>query len=362
MRWPTAIMAVVIFVAGCQGSNPNRLVDPFLGRQRIPAPRTGWFNQADPYYSETRQAAAPSPDSQYSPPGGTFRFQGSRVGAEKSAPAWNPKSADQTLAAHQPGDTISIPESARRPAPLPALAQASRPSEGAPGPDQRSTRPQRVVTGNPAIRQASDEASLEVSTPSGLTGRSPVVRTIQPLTRRPAPSSRTHTPMTKRMPTRAPRRPDSGGRLIDITELPEYRAGASRSPTPAGRSPKAAAVRLVSGTESGGQEAVKRAVATESSDEGFAPASHYGYDPEYKWLRGRLEYSQIDRRWKLRYIPIDGQTDRFGGSVILEKTDLLSGYQRGDYVEVQGQVGRSNADKGGFAPEYHVTRIRLLDR
>ncbi len=91
----------------------------------------------------------------------------------------------------------------------------------------------------------------------------------------------------------------------------------------------------------------------------FTPQPNYGHDPDYKFLRGKLEYSQIDRRWKLRYIPIDGRTDRYGGSVVLPDTSLLSGCERGDFIEVRGQIGRHDPKKG-FAPTYQADEVKRL--
>lgn len=91
------------------------------------------------------------------------------------------------------------------------------------------------------------------------------------------------------------------------------------------------------------------------------PANHasYGHDPDYAWLKGRLEYSNIDRRWKLRYIPIDGETDSHGGSVVLADSELLTGFASGDFIAVQGKLGGRSST--AFAPDYEVTRIKRLD-
>ena len=93
---------------------------------------------------------------------------------------------------------------------------------------------------------------------------------------------------------------------------------------------------------------------------GFAPQSNYSHDATYEKLRGRLEYSQLDRRWKLRYIPIDSETDQYGGSVILPDPTVLHGCERGDFVEVEGRLSRQNSTKKGFAPEYKVTKVKRL--
>ena len=94
----------------------------------------------------------------------------------------------------------------------------------------------------------------------------------------------------------------------------------------------------------------------------FTPSTKYGHADNHSWLKGRLEYSQARRCWKLRYIPIDGETDRFGGSVILQKTSLLSGYERGDYVEVKGRLSDDAKTAGDYAPDYEITQIKRIGR
>jgi hypothetical protein len=87
-----------------------------------------------------------------------------------------------------------------------------------------------------------------------------------------------------------------------------------------------------------------------------APAG-FAYDPNYRWLRGKLERSRSSGQWKLRYIPIDGQTDRFGGSVVLESSEQLESLQSGEWVTAYGQV--AGEPERGFAPTYRLERIEL---
>jgi hypothetical protein len=68
------------------------------------------------------------------------------------------------------------------------------------------------------------------------------------------------------------------------------------------------------------------------------PLGDYGYSTDYRRLRGRLEYLEKEQCWKLRYIPIDGATDQYGGSVVLEQSGALAGFRRGDLVEVRGEL------------------------
>lgn len=88
----------------------------------------------------------------------------------------------------------------------------------------------------------------------------------------------------------------------------------------------------------------------------------YSYDPAYGWLRGRLEYSEVARRWKLRYIPIDGRVDQYGGSVVLGESTLLSGRQKGDFVEVRGRLLTGENGHWGYAPVYQVAQLRPIGR
>ncbi len=137
------------------------------------------------------------------------------------------------------------------------------------------------------------------------------------------------------------------GRPIDIMDLP-----------PASDN----SVRQVSATfeikDPVGQNA--RTPAQNLVSESPASPSLYSYDPQYGWLRGRLEYSQIDHHWKLRYIPVDGVTDQYGGSVILGNTTVLSGYERGDSVEVRGTLTSTNPDNRTFSPTFEIQTIKRL--
>ncbi len=189
----------------------------------------------------------------------------------------------------------------------------------------------------------SGTSTAQVASSGTLAGRERVVRIIQP---RPKTSV-----------------------AIDIMDLPA--AGASPSRNAASKDSTASGFRLVSATEpiisdstadfvqptSAASHSTTKTV--EDTPTGFTPQPNYGHNPDYKQLRGKLEYSQIDRRWKLRYIPIDGRTDRYGGSVVLTDTSLLSGCERGDFIEVHGQIGRHDP-KRGFAPTYQADEVKRL--
>ena len=80
------------------------------------------------------------------------------------------------------------------------------------------------------------------------------------------------------------------------------------------------------------------AAAIEPVSAAAAESADYAFAPDYAWLRGRLEYSQSLAQWKLRYIPIDGKTDQFGGSVVLPNSPALEAFKPGDRVAVRGSL------------------------
>jgi len=142
-----------------------------------------------------------------------------------------------------------------------------------------------------------------------------------------------------------------------------------------------------------------------------APLGRYGHDDQYAWLRGRLEFTPIERQanpvgelesappldpegvtqpddtvsseagmelesvpeedgfWSLRYVSADGPPDQYGGRITLADASLLEGYEPGDYVAVAGELVSPTTDEsvGGDAnlssitPAYQVTEIRRLE-
>jgi len=96
--------------------------------------------------------------------------------------------------------------------------------------------------------------------------------------------------------------------------------------------------------------------AGESSDD-----ARFGHDATYRRLRGKLEYLQSSGDWKLRYIPIDGATDDYGGSVVISNPEALGHVTPGEYVAVEGEVIASAGD-GSFSPIFKLARaVPLAD-
>lgn len=127
---------------------------------------------------------------------------------------------------------------------------------------------------------------------------------------------------------------------VDIMDLP---------PThPAARSQTAQRI----ASSAGGGKVVRTSAAEPAS------ARRYAYSPDYTQLKGQLEYSLAERRWKLRYIPIDGETDSHGGSVVL-LSPPPEGLQAGDFVSVTGRLA-GKAATGEFAPAYQCDQTEHL--
>lgn len=97
-------------------------------------------------------------------------------------------------------------------------------------------------------------------------------------------------------------------------------------------------------------------------DRAYAAGSlRYDRAEDYSWLSGRLEYSPTGDQWKLRYIPIDGATDDYGGSVIVADEAAVRDYRSGSFVTVYGQVEGRNADARVFAPYYRVQSVESAE-
>ena len=90
------------------------------------------------------------------------------------------------------------------------------------------------------------------------------------------------------------------------------------------------------------------------------PASaRYGHAQDYTRLQGQLEYSASNRTWKIRYIPIHGQQDAYGGQFVLSDRSRLEAFQAGDYVTIEGAIVAADAaaDPIGSGPLYAPHRV-----
>ncbi len=333
MKRLLSLVIAVLVLAGCRGQSPPA-ADPFLGRTRVAPPGTQQVSGVpiDPYYQGAPQFVSPPTQ-----PRGTVAPRAMAPGTSYPLP---PSSGIQYRGTSAPA--IKIPRSAR-----PELDSAPptfatvRDFDGSA--TQSTSATQRIHT----TEDRTPTLAASPAPTSALAGRERVIRILPPRT----PSADTQ--RDRIGPVAGVSRPvHVPTRSIDIMDLPDATSRAVDS----------SGFRLVSGTERPNDGAVVRAVAESpgaAQRREPGPRTDYDYDSSYSRLRGRLEYSQADRRWKLRYIPVDGRTDDYGGSVILSDPTLLGGYERGDFVEVSGHMGRSDP-KQGFSPSYEVSEVRRL--
>lgn len=373
MRRPLAVIAAALLFCGCQGTSPGGApVDPFFGRTRIEPPRTGSVaapRAYDPYYSGTRQASIPQkpalqqsggvPRPQTSgawqPPGAG---QSSNSGALRLQNVSQPPPAQSSLAGsgQRQGDLVVVPLNARQGGTTsglaatqtaPAARTASTRNSAAPaGATATATDAQSTPSTLDAARRLASSV-YEQGRAAAVAGRERIIGVIEPRAKEMTSSAGTGSQATGVGTGAAqPWKPaTSGTRAVNITDLP-----------PPNRS---SAVQRATGSVHDGGVRLASAIE-ELPSETPARDPRYGCDPEYRWLKGRLEYSQVDRRWKLRYIPIDGTTDDFGGSVVLTDTPLLSGYERGDFVELHGRLLKPESTGKSFSAGYEIREIRRL--
>ncbi|OHB72732.1 MAG: hypothetical protein A2V70_15265 [Planctomycetes bacterium RBG_13_63_9] len=312
----TLVIALVVS-CGCSGQRPSAS-DPFiLGRTKVPPPATGAAsgNPSDPYYR--------------SPPTGTM--------PQTSLPQTSPP---QTSLPQTSPPQTSLPQTSPPRTSLVSDATSSHPRELS---DQWTTTPVTV----------SPKATPKTPAPAtvSLASRDPVIQVLRPRPNAADSSTQVRAQGSTITSTPAePRRLQPPSGAVDIMDLPK--AGTSNDSRRAESSSETDGFRLVSGTEDAGDS------ASDPSADSASPST-YGHASDYQWLRGKIEHSQIDNCWKLRYIPVDGATDEFGGSVVLPDPAVLSGYERGELVEIRGRIANPNPKKG-YAPTYEVAEIKRL--
>lgn len=327
MKGPLACLFTAMLCLGCQA--PPGAIDPFIGRQTVPPPGTGAPTSQPPgdnYYSNAPKTSATAGSSAardgYSPPGG-FGLQDSTV-------------ANRT-GASRPG--ASIPANS-------GGAGIGTPASTAPGKPKAGGAP--VKSANPGERPPANSSASRASPAAGFQVNSNPSRGL------PATTASTRNSST-------PSRSTTGsGATRDIMNLPDARP-ATRSPASrdsGGFRPPGSVTRANFEEDAADETAAGSTATRTPRRETVASPGAYSKDANYRWLKGKLEYSRIDDRWKLRYIPIDGDTDDYGGSVVLLGSRLLEGYKPGEYVTVNGTLGETDARGSGYAPTYTVDRVQ----
>jgi hypothetical protein len=88
------------------------------------------------------------------------------------------------------------------------------------------------------------------------------------------------------------------------------------------------------------------------------PAERFGYEPQYRWLRGQLQYTPTTGQWYLRYISPEGTPDSLGGSVPITNPYVLGNLQPGEYVSVEGRLDMLQLDAQSVIPAYTISVLQ----
>lgn len=336
------LVAVVLALAlgGCKGSDAKIPIDPFYGQTKIPPPGTGQISRRpanDPYYpyhaATNPQGAQPATTGlAASAPRAVPEASATRAVETKTAPA-------SQLASRRSGDLVEIPLTARRSAP----SNEAKTAAGSPAASIAANSHPR-----PAV--AASSAAAPTVSPAG---PARIVQTIAPRAEDPARQP----PAVYSPPGRAGSgAAGTSSASVDIMDLPPVGSGAKvrRDDWVQLASAVVPASHVAAGPASGGDQGV--AAARKKPD----LLGNFGYSTDYRRLRGRLEYLEKEQRWKLRYIPVDGVTDQYGGSVIFEECGPLAGFHRGDFVEVRGELAERSTQGKDFAPAYRITEVNAL--
>ena len=324
------LMIPVLFavsVLGCQGQDAHVPMDPFYGQTKIAPPGTGEITRrsaADPAYPHSA-AVAPANTSANSSP---------LTAAAASAPTAPPTrlASNTSSETNEPphvasGDRIAIPVSAHRELTTAELLAARS--------SQSSSEPQQP-SGAASSAAASDGLRAEPQ------------RFVQTLPQRQQAISPQSSTQTRSRSASAPITVRQGP--IDINDLPPADRGAVTI--------RDDRIQQASASEGDGSMTVRIPTRVDAR----ASSGRFGWADDYSRLRGQLEYLESDGRWKLRYIPVDKKVDEFGGSVVISDAGRLSGYERGDFVEVRGRIVEDAEEGKDFAPVYEISSIRSLDR
>lgn len=355
MKWLPAVLVAALLTAGCRTPAPT--FDPFAGRTTVPPPGTGTIDPAagQPYYQGAPPpGAAPTttyPDT--APPGGYGYPQGSldSTGAAALAGAEPRAAADGVV--HLNESAIRVPgDNEPRRIQLANAPNAIMPTTAAAAPLAMQSRAPVVLP-----RQASPSQPIPIqpqARPLAL-GSTPAARVAPAMQYAVAPVQFAPNVSTVDPCAGAPARFAPQG-PVEITQLP------ARTSHVAAQTPTLAA-RADTGFRAPTSRTAVQTVSHETPVEADfqPPVYRYGYESNYQWIKGELEYLRSTRTWKLRYIPIDGDTDEYGGSVEIANADLLAGYQPGDHVTLHGRITREPDDAGSFAPLYTIDRAAPLE-
>jgi len=349
MRWITCTVIVCVAI-GCRGQSSS-LTNPFLAPDRVPPPgtRTLQPGTAQPYYPGDPMPTTPgsttpgsgtnnnpygssSPNPNYSPPASPVTPPGNWNSQPVTPPTNNPYSPQSNNTQHWQGSpNATSPMVQVQPDSQSLRETANTHSNSPPGTD-------RTYTGSQSNSQFAN-TSGQWSSPDVLPPGAPQNNQANSRDNELQPASYDSSPANQ--PQRAV----------------QLRAVNSRE----GLSQSSDGFRAQGSTPSHQQQAFEASSSTlqppsqQESRNLQTNANRFGFDPQYRWLRGQLQYSPETGQWWLRYNPPQQATDPLGGALWIENPQVLGNLQPGDFVAVEGELANT-ADPSSAV--YTVTRLQ----
>lgn len=151
-------------------------------------------------------------------------------------------------------------------------------------------------------------------------------------------------------------------REISSAELASYQADSSSAPVRIGRDgfrPQGSSRTARDQAKAAVRPALTAAPASASTPTPVSePADRFGFEPQYRWLRGQLQYTPTTGQWYLRYISPDRSPDSLGGSVPITNPNVLGNLQPGEYVSVEGRLEMIQLDAQSVIPSYTISVLQ----
>lgn len=69
----------------------------------------------------------------------------------------------------------------------------------------------------------------------------------------------------------------------------------------------------------------------------LSAARCFAHAPDYNWIFGQVEYSNVSKEWRLRYASVE-EEDRYGGRVSLIENHYVKELREGMYIHARGYV------------------------
>jgi len=365
MRWG-CILLITIFALGCRGQSPT-IANPFLGADRVPPPATQMPapGTAQPYYPGDVMPGNPNQGNFNSTP--TYDPGLSNPGN------YNPGQYDPGQ--QQPGTSPVTPPGGWNPYPTPPPATSNPYSVQ---PTSASANSATLTGDSPLVRVPTDDGAARIAyQPQEQSASASQSADQFAAVDQQAPWLTTNgqiavQPVSNAIPTPWNSTPIVSQQNISQQDVSQQPINAMNYVAPN----QQAEIRMVS-----------EAVPVTSSGDGFRPqgtsqlftnpvtagnpapvsgvaaaiigdGSQFGYDPQYTWLRGELNYSVLTGQWWLGYIPVGGMPDQFGGSIWLANPSDLVGLQSGEFVALQGHLVQREGLDGNPTVVFQATAFQ----